>query len=116
MTAMWSVIAYTGFTVVAFYFFLLRPVLQNQKEQRKAVRQLQVGDEVVTTGGIIGEVKDVVVPVEGPTELIIEIAPGVQVRAVTDAVLRRLSTLEPADESLSTTAEPPAGEVSHTSA
>lgn len=115
MTAMWSVIAYTGFTVVAFYFFLLRPVLQNQKEQRKAVRQLQVGDEIVTTGGIIGEVKDVVVPVDGPTELIIEIAPGIRVRAVTDSVARRLSTLEPA-EPPSSTAEPTAGEVSHTSA
>ena len=114
MAAMWSVIAYTGFTVVAFYFFLLRPVLQNQKAQRKAVRQLQVGDEIVTTGGIIGEVKDVVVPVDGPTELIIEIAPGVRIRAVTEAVLRRLSTLEPEPEQ--TTAEAPPGEVSHTRA
>ena len=115
MTAMWQVIFYTGFAVVAFYFFLLRPVLQDQKERRKAVRQLQVGDEIVTTGGIIGEVKDVIVPVSGPTELILEIAPGVCVRAVTDSVLRRLSTLEPA-ESPTSTAEPTAGEVSHTSA
>jgi preprotein translocase subunit YajC len=115
MAAMWSVIAYTGFTVIAFYFFLLRPVLQNQKQQRKAVRQLQVGDEVVTTGGLIGEVIDVVVPVDGPTELIIELAPGVRVRAVTDAVLRRLSTLEP-EPSTSSTAEATPGEVSHTSA
>lgn len=116
MTAMWQVIFYTGFAVVAFYFFLLRPVLQDQKERRKAVRQLQVGDEIVTTGGIIGEVKDVVVPVDGPTELIIEIAPGVRVRAITDSVLRRLSTLEPADEPASSPAESAPGEVSHTSA
>ena len=117
MTAMWQVIFYTGFAVIAFYFFLLRPVLQDQKERRKAVRQLQVGDEIVTTGGIIGEVKDVVVPVDGPTELIIEIAPGVRVRAITDSVLRRLSTLEP--EPVPASASPPEaspGEVSHTSA
>ena len=114
MTAMWQVIFYTGFAVIAFYFFLLRPVLQDQKERRKAVRQLQVGDEIVTTGGIIGEVKDVIVPVDGPTELIIEIAPGVRIRAITDAVLRRLSTLEPPPES--SPAEAPPGEVSHTSA
>ena len=115
MTAMWQVIFYTGFAEVAFYFFLLRPVLQDQKARRKAVRQLQVGDEIVTTGGIIGEVKDVIVPVNGPTELILEIAPGVRVRALTDSVLRRLSTLEPAEPPTST-AEPTAGEVSHTSA
>jgi preprotein translocase subunit YajC len=115
MAAMWSVIFYTGLTVVAFYFFLLRPVLQNQKQQKKAVQQLKIGDEVVTTGGLIGEVKDVVVPVDGPTEIILELAPGVRVRALTDAIQRRLSTLEPAPPS-PTTAEANPGEVSHTSA
>ena len=115
MAAMWSVIFYTGLTVVAFYFFLLRPVLQNQKQAKKAVQQLKIGDEVVTSGGLIGEVKDVVVPVDGPTEIILEIAPGVRVRALTDAIQRRLSTLEPATNEAST-AEGNPGEVSHTSA
>ena len=95
MAAMWSVIAYTGLTVVAFYFILLQPVLKRQKEQRKAVQQLQLGDEVVTTGGLIGEVKDVVTPPDGPTEIILELAPGIRVRAVTDSIARRLTTLEP---------------------
>lgn len=94
MAAMWSVIAYTGLTVVAFYFILLQPVLKRQKEQQKAVRTLQIGDEVVTTGGLIGEVRDVVTPPDGPTEVILELAPGIQVRAVTEAIQQRLSTLE----------------------
>ncbi|GMV86620.1 MAG: hypothetical protein AMXMBFR80_24750 [Dehalococcoidia bacterium] len=115
MAAMWSVIFYTGLTVVAFYFFLLRPVLQTQKQQKKAVQQLKIGDEVVTTGGLIGEVKDVVVPVDGPTEIILELAPGVRVRALTDAIQRRLSTLEPTPPG-SAIAEANPGEVSHTSA
>ncbi len=96
MAVMWSIIFYTVLAVAAFYFILLQPVLKNQRAQRRAVRELQIGDEVVTTGGLIGEVKDVVAPADGPTELIIEIAPGVRVRAVTDAILRRLTTLEPA--------------------
>jgi hypothetical protein len=47
-----------------------------------------------------------------------EIAPGVRVRAITDAVLRRLSTLEPDDAPTSPSTQPEAspGEVSHTSA
>jgi preprotein translocase subunit YajC len=98
MAAMWSVIFYTVLAVAAFYFILLQPVLKKQKEQRKAVAMLKIGDEIVTTGGFIGEVKDVVTPVDGPTELIIELAPGVRVRAITDAVLKRLSTLEDAPE------------------
>jgi preprotein translocase subunit YajC len=94
MAVMWSVIFYTVAAVAAFYFILLRPVLSQQKAQRMAVRALQIGDEVVTTGGLIGEVKDIVQPVEGPTEIILELAPGVRVRAVTDAISRRLTTLE----------------------
>jgi len=94
MAVMWSVIFYTAAAVAAFYFILLRPVLKGQKDQRKAVRALQVGDEVVTVGGLIAEVKDIIQPVEGPTEIILEIAPGVRVRAVTDAISRRLTTLE----------------------
>lgn len=115
MAAMWSVIFYTGLAVAAFYFILLQPVLKEKKEQRKAVQQLRIGDEVITTGGLIGEVKDVVVPAEGPTEIILELAPGVRVRAVTDAVQRRLSTIEaPTDDARP--AEGPAGEVTRSGA
>lgn len=95
MAVMWSVIFYTVLAVAAFYFILLQPVLKNQREQKKAVQSLQIGDEIVTTGGIIAEVKDVVTPPDGPTELILEIAPGIRVRALTDSVSRRLTTLEP---------------------
>jgi preprotein translocase subunit YajC len=105
MAVMWSVIFYTVLAVAAFYFILLQPVLKNQREQRKAVQQLQVGDEVVTTGGLIGEVVDVITPVEGPTEIILEIAPNVRVRAVTDAISRRLSTLEPVEKHSAATSE-----------
>jgi preprotein translocase subunit YajC len=94
MAVMWSVIFYTVLAVAAFYFILLQPVLKTQKQQKKAVASLQIGDEVITSGGLIAEVKDVVTPVNGPTEIILEIAPGVRVRAVTDAIQRRLTTLE----------------------
>jgi preprotein translocase subunit YajC len=96
MAVMWSVIFYTVLAVAAFYFILLQPVLKDKKQQRQAQQALQIGDEVVTSGGLIGEVVDIVQPVDGPTEIILQIAPGVRVRAVTDAIHRRLTTLEPA--------------------
>jgi preprotein translocase subunit YajC len=107
MAVMWSVIGYGTLVFVLFYFMLLRPVLQERKAQAKAVQMLQIGDEVVTTGGLIAEVKDVVTPLDGPTELILEIAPGVRVRALTDAIQRRLTTLAqvPAEASASSTPE-----------
>ncbi len=98
MAVMWSVIFYTVAAVAAFYFILLRPVLKQQRSQRDAVRALQIGDEVVTTGGLIGEVIDIVQPVDAPTEIILELGPGMRVRAVTDAIQRRLTTLEDLDE------------------
>ncbi|HCV00328.1 MAG: preprotein translocase subunit YajC [Dehalococcoidia bacterium] len=98
MAVMFSVIFYTVLAVAAFYFILLQPVLKQQRQRKKAVRELQIGDEVVTTGGIIAEVKDVQTPTDSPTELILEIAPGIHVRALTDAVERRLTTLEPTSE------------------
>lgn len=99
MAVMWSVIFYTAAAVAAFYFILLRPVMKNQKDQRRAVQALQIGDEVVTVGGLIGEVKDIIQPADGPTEIILEIAPGIRVRAVTEAISRRLTTLEPLEGS-----------------
>ncbi|MBI2766006.1 MAG: preprotein translocase subunit YajC [Chloroflexi bacterium] len=101
MAVMWSVIFYTVLAVLAFYFILLQPVLKGQREQRKAVQALQIGDEVVTTGGLIGEVKDIIQPANGPTEVILELAPGVRVRAVTDAISRRLTTLEAVSDATS---------------
>jgi preprotein translocase subunit YajC len=105
MAVMWSVIFYTVAAVAAFYFILLQPVLKSQKEQRKAVQMLQIGDEVVTTGGLIAEVKDVITPVDGPTELILELAPGIRVRAVTESVSRRLTTLAAVEEPPASTTE-----------
>lgn len=101
MAAMWSMIFYAGLVVAAFYFILLQPVLKAQRQQRKTVRELRIGDEIVTTGGIIGEVIDVVTPPDEPTYVVLEIAPGIRVRAVPDAVARRLTTLV-SDERTST--------------
>ena len=74
------------------------------------MRELRIGDEVATTGGIIAEVIDVRTPPDGPTELILEIAPGVRVRALTDAIERRLTTLEAAPEEALETVAAGAGE------
>jgi len=42
--------------VVIFYFLLIRPQRQQQQEHKKLLASLQKGDQVVTSGGIIGEV------------------------------------------------------------
>jgi preprotein translocase subunit YajC len=44
---------------VVFYFFLIRPQNKRQKEHREMVSNLSVGDEVVTSGGVLGKVTEV---------------------------------------------------------
>jgi len=41
---------------VVLYFFMIRPQMKRQKEQRKMIDELQKGDEVVTAGGIVGRI------------------------------------------------------------
>ena len=41
---------------VVFYFFLIRPQKKKEKEIQKMRSNLQVGDEITSTGGIIGRV------------------------------------------------------------
>ncbi len=40
----------------AMYFILIRPQKKKQKEEKKMRENLQVGDEIVTIGGIYGRV------------------------------------------------------------
>jgi len=42
--------------VVAFYFILIRPQSQKQKEEENMRNNLEIGDEIVTIGGIVGRV------------------------------------------------------------
>ena len=45
--------------VVLFYFFLIRPQSKRAKEHRKMVEAISKGDEIVTSGGVLGKVVDV---------------------------------------------------------
>jgi preprotein translocase subunit YajC len=41
---------------VVFYFMLIRPQQKKQREMQDWLKQLKKGDEVVTTGGLIGKI------------------------------------------------------------
>jgi len=74
------------FVVVAFYVILLRPVLNLQRRRRRDLSQLEVGDEVLTSGGFYGTVRAIRTREEGPQEIVLEVAPGVELRATPEAV------------------------------
>jgi len=44
---------------VIFYFFLIRPQQKKVKEHKAMVSSLKRGDDVVTSGGIVGKIEKV---------------------------------------------------------
>ena len=44
---------------VIFYFFLIRPQQKRVKDHRTMVESLKRGDEIITSGGIIGTIERV---------------------------------------------------------
>ncbi|MHB8377999.1 MAG: preprotein translocase subunit YajC [Dehalococcoidia bacterium] len=77
--------------IVAFYLIVLRPQQQEQKRQQKDIRDLQVGDEVLTTSGLLGSVKDVYIPEAGPVQIVIDFGNGVVVNALASAIAQRVA-------------------------
>ena len=76
----------------AFYFILLRPVIQQQKRHRSDISGLQVGDEVLTSGGFYAIVREINTYEDRETEIVLEAAPGLLLRgtaATVGSVTRR---------------------------
>jgi len=61
--------------LVVFYFLLIRPQNKRAKEQREMIARVAAGDEVATTGGILGKVIEV-----GEQFVTLEIAPDIKVK------------------------------------
>lgn len=78
--------------VLAFYFIVLRPQQQEQSKQQKDIRDLQVGDEVLTTSGFLGTVKEVFIPESGPVQIVLDFGNGVVVNALSTAIAQRVAT------------------------
>ena len=67
--------------VVVFYFLLIRPQRKRQQQQAQLQNQIEPGQRVMTTAGMIATV----VAVEDDA-IVLEIAPGVEARFVKQAV------------------------------
>jgi preprotein translocase subunit YajC len=81
--------------IVGFYFLLIRPQRTRQRAQQALLASLEVGDEVMTTGGIFGTIVDID---EDEGTVIVEIAPGTRVRMVRAGISQRFVEDEDEDE------------------
>lgn len=63
------------------YFLMIRPQMKRAKEQRQMIESLQKGDEVVTSGGMVGKITKL-----GEAYLTVEIAPNTEISVQKAAV------------------------------
>ena len=73
--------------LVAMYFLIIRPNSKRRKDAAKLQSTLEIGDEVITTSGIIGTLTGE----DGPTRFWLEIDNDVQVRIARGGIQGRLT-------------------------
>jgi len=75
-----------------FYFLLIRPQQQKQKEARAMISAIKRGDRVVTGGGILGTVQRVAMVQDkdgkqvASNEVEVEIAPNIRVTVLRETI------------------------------
>ncbi len=75
---------------VIMYMLMIRPQQKKMKEHRNMVANLRKGDQIVTQGGILGKVTNV-----RDDELEVEVAQGVRIRIVRNAVQHVINKTAP---------------------
>jgi preprotein translocase subunit YajC len=67
-----------------FYFLVLRPQSKKAKEHQAMLSELKKGDEVVTSGGLIGKISGIT-----DNELTLQVQEGVRIRVTRASVTGR---------------------------
>jgi preprotein translocase subunit YajC len=91
--------------IIAFgflYFVLVRPQKRRQLQQQRMLAEVKVGDEIVTAGGLYGEIREV-----REDEVLVRIAPELDVRVARRAIAGVIDS--GAEESAPDELESPAG-------
>jgi len=76
---------------IIMYFLIIRPQQKKAKEHREMIKNVRRGDQIVTSGGLIGKVTKV----SDENELELEIADGVRVRVARGMIADVRSKGEP---------------------
>jgi preprotein translocase subunit YajC len=78
---------------VFFYFIAIRPRSRQVRAERELLQSLEVGDEVLTRGGLFGRIVEL-----DDEAAVLEVAPGTRLRFIRSAIARRLTEDEPEEE------------------
>lgn len=94
----------------AMYFLMIRPQRAKAQAQQRLLNTVEVGDEVLTVGGIYGIVQELE-PDEDGGDLVVEIADGIHVRIARKGLATVVKPEDDDDVIVDDAAElPPGGE------
>ncbi len=68
--------------IVIFYFFLIRPQNKQRQALAEMINNLQVGDKIITKGGVIATINDIL-----ENNLIVELRDGTKMEIIKHAVI-----------------------------
>ena len=78
---------------VFFYFLLIRPQQRRARQQRALIDSLDVGDDVMTIGGLYGTIRRL-----DEDRVTLEVSPGVDLQFTKSAIARRLEVPQDYEE------------------
>jgi len=64
-----------------FYFFMLRPQRKRQREHAELISRLKRGDNVITAGGIYGQIESVT-----PDSVVLRVESGATIRVAKTSI------------------------------
>jgi preprotein translocase subunit YajC len=78
------IFVYVALLIVAFFFLIVRPQRRQMAARRALIASLEVGDEVITAGGIFGTILEI-----SDTDLQVQVADGIVLKFAREAVSAR---------------------------
>lgn len=85
LIGMWPLLA----IMVVFWLFFIRPQNKKQKEQQNFIKEIEKGDEVVTSSGMIGKIskiEDSIITLQVDTKTFIRVTRGAISKEMTETL------------------------------
>lgn len=79
-------LVFLALLIAVFYFVLIRPQKRRAEQHQKLIADVDVGDEIMTIGGLYGTVTAI-----GDDDFEMEPSPGMRLRFVKSAIARRVT-------------------------
>jgi preprotein translocase subunit YajC len=84
-----SIMSFLPFILIIaiMYFLIIRPQSKRAKEHKAMIEAIKRGDKIITAGGFIGTVSKIV----DQNEILVELAPNIEVRMLKSSISQVLS-------------------------